>query len=262
MKLKYRSEGQYPGLSQLNPFETIVDEQSIRIGNPLLKPAVTDKISLQTDILGGLLTVEPYYHFSNNLITETGNLNTDNIFEYSYANAGLYKNYGVEARMTVPFSKNLIFQSNFDVFNSSIGYNSHTNKVNDWTMMSQLIYQNQKKATVAGLQYQNNLRKYITANGYSKGDNDFWIVFVQQPFFKQRLNVMLLYFLPVSLGVDFDQGGMVKTQNYSETKHADISLLKNMVMLQVSYRFNKGKSVNKTEKNIKKQTEKEQKGFF
>ena len=82
------------------------------------------------------------------------------------------------------------------------------------SMTNQLIYQNQKNELVAGLQYQNNLRKYITAQGYNMGDNDFWVMFVQKPFFKKRLSVMLLYFFnQVNWGVNFNQGSYIKNKH-------------------------------------------------
>ena len=262
LKAKYRAGSNYPNISQTNPFTTVVDMQSIRVGNPLLRPEVTHKISLETDILGGLITIEPYYHFSNNYITETGTLQTDSIFKYSYSNAGSYKHYGVETRFTIPFGKSIFLQSDFNFFKSSLTFSGKTNEFNDWTMSNQLIYQRQKTATVAGLQYQRNLFRDITAGGYNKYDNDFWILFVQQPFFKQKLNVMLIYFLPVSLGVDFNQGNFISSTGYSETTLNNISFLKNMLMLQVSYRFNKGKTVNSKEKNIEKNNEKNTKNVL
>ncbi|MGZ4157292.1 MAG: TonB-dependent receptor [Bacteroidia bacterium] len=260
-KLKYRADNRYPDIDETNPFTSFIYEQSVKVGNPYLKPEVTHKVSMQVDILGGLLTIEPYYRFSNNYITETGMLRSDNIFQYSYNNAGNYERYGSEARVTIPFSKSIILQSDVDVFNNSIKYAGNTNNFNFWTMSTQLIYQNSKYSTVAGLKYQKNLVKNITAQGYDKGDNDFWLAFVQQPFFKEKLNVMLLYFIPTGLGVDFNQGSYLKTETYKETKSFDISILKNIVMLQVSYRFNKGKSANKTEKNIE-QEEGKKKGIF
>lgn len=262
IKLKYRAGTTYPNIGETNPFTTIVDPQSVKTGNPYLRPELTHKISLQTDILGGLLTLEPYYHFSTNYITETGTLRSDNIFEYGYNNAGNYKKYGVEGRLNIPLGKPFVLQTDFDFFNNSIKYSGKTNELNDWTISSQLIYQNEKLKTVAGLKYQRNLYRDITAQGYNKYDNDFWIAFVQQPFFKQKLNVMLLYFLPISAGVDFNQGSYIKTDNYKESKYGDISFLKNMVMLQISYRFTKGKSANKTEKNIEQDNEKNKKGVF
>jgi hypothetical protein len=261
-KLKYRSASGYPNISQTNPFSTVIDVHSIRTGNPHLKPEVTHKISLQMDILGGMLTLEPYYHFSNNYITETGNLRPDNIFEYTYSNAGSYRKCGVEARFSVPIAKVFFLQAGADLFSSSIKFDGKTNQVNDWSMSGDFIYQNQKVFTMAGFQYQKNMTKSITAQGYSKDDVDFWIVFLQQPFFKQRLSVMLLYFTPLKWGVDQYQGSYIKTDNYTETRKYDVSILKNFLMLEISYRFNKGKSVTKTEKNIELKKEKDTKGVF
>ena len=261
-KAKYRASSNYPNISQTNPYTYIIDQQSVITGNPLLHPEVTNKISLQTTILQGLVQIEPYYHFSNNYITEIGTLRTDSIFEYNYSNAGNYKNYGVEASLTIPFSKTIFFQSSFDFFKSSVKYNGRINEFNDWSMTTQLIYQNQKSKTVAGFQYQNNLRKYITAQGYNKGDNDFWILFVQQPFFKEKLSIMLLYFTPIAWGVDFYQGSYIKTDTYAESKWYNIDILKNIFMFEISYRFNKGKTVNKKEKEVEQINEKKSKGLF
>jgi hypothetical protein len=104
--------------------------------------------------------------------------------------------------------------------------------------------------------------KNITAQGYNRdynntddNSNDYWIAFIQQPFFKQRLNVMLVYFLPINWQVDYNQSSFIKVPGYSETKNNDISFLKNMVLLQLSYRFNKGKTVTAKEKNIEKENE-------
>lgn len=261
-KVKYRAKTNYPNISETNPFTYVIDQQSVKTGNPFLKPELTHRISLQTNILGGLVTIEPYYCFSNNYITETGSLRQDSIFEYKYNNSGYFKYYGVEARFTIPFGKSIFLQSDFDIFNSSIRFSGKTNNVNDWSMTNKLIYQNQKNELVAGLQYQNNLRKYITAQGYNMWDNDFWVLFVQKPFLKKKLSVMLLYFLPINWGVDFNQGSYIKTNTYSESKLNNISLLKNMIMVEISYRFNKGKTVNKKEKNIEQNNEKSSKGFL
>ncbi|OFX35249.1 MAG: hypothetical protein A2X08_07365 [Bacteroidetes bacterium GWA2_32_17] len=261
-KAKYRAASNYPNISQTNPYIYLVDSESVKSGNPLLKPAVTNKISMEANIFQGLVKIEPYYRFSNNYITEIGTLRPDGIFEYNYSNTGNYKNYGVEVSITIPFSKTIFLQSSFDFFKSSVKYAERTNEFNDWSMSNQLIYQNQKSKTVAGFQFQKNMVKYITAQGYSKGDNDFWILFLQQPFFKEKLSVMLLYFTPITWGVDFNQGSYIKTDNYAENKWYNIDILKNIIMFEISYRFNKGKTVNKKEKQIEQINEKKSKTLF
>lgn len=261
-KVKYRASSTYPSISQTNPFTTMIDLQSVRTGNPTLSPEVTHKISLQTNILQGLASIEPYYHFSDNYIAEFGTLRSDGLFAYSYSNAGNYKNYGIEARLAVPIGKNFVVQSDVDFYNSKIKTSGNNNALNAYVMSNQLIYQNQKYASVAGFQYQKNMRKYISTQGYGKGDNDFWIVFVQQPFFKQRLSVMLVYFTPITWGVDFNQGSYIHTTNYTEQKNYDISLLKNMLLLEISYRFNYGKQVTLKNKKVEQINEKNGKGIF
>ncbi|MFH2142398.1 MAG: outer membrane beta-barrel protein [Bacteroidota bacterium] len=262
IKLKYRAATRYPGISETNPFTYIVDQQSVRIGNPLLKPEVTNKLSVQVAVLEGLFSIEPYFHFSNNMIAETGRIRDDGIFEYSSDNLGNYTNKGIESHITIPFSKSLILKNDLDYYRSSVEYAGHNHNLNDIAMTNQFIYIRNKSNTVIGLQYQNNLRKFITAQGYQKGDNDFWIVFVQQPFMKQRLTVMVLYFLPINWGCDFYQGGYISTTGYTETKNYDISLLKNMLMFEVSYRFNKGKSVTRVDKKVEEESGNKPKKLF
>ena len=262
IKLKYRASSAYPAMDQTNPFTYTIDQQSVKTGNPALRPEVTHKISLQSNILGGLANIEPYYHFSDNYIADAGRLINDSLFEYTYSNAGHYKNYGLQANITIPFGKKLFLQNTLDLYNSSITHNNVLNRIKGVKLSEQLVYVDEPSGFVAGLQYQKNLQKYIAAQGYNKGDNDFWIAFVQKPFFKQKLNLTLIYFLPVSWGCDFIQGSYIHTANYTESRWNDISFLKNIVMLQASYRFNKGKTITKTEKIIEKDAEKSTKGKF
>jgi hypothetical protein len=81
IKGKYRSAARYPESSETNPFTYMVDQQTIKTGNPLLKPSVTHKLSVQLALFEGLLSVEPYYHFAGNMIAETGRLRDDGLFE-------------------------------------------------------------------------------------------------------------------------------------------------------------------------------------
>jgi hypothetical protein len=254
IKLKYRVESTYPNISQTNPFTSVIDQQSVKIGNPYLQPEVTHKVSLPI-LIAQLITIEPYYHYSGNFITTTGVLRKDSIFQYTYSNIGSYQKYGVQAHFTVPFGESIYFKTDFDIFKSSVAYSDKINNVNDWLMTNQLIYANQKHGTVAVIEYQHNLYKSINAQGYDMEGNDFWIIMLQQPFFKGKMNVMLLYFTPITLGVDFKQGSYMKTDSYTENKYGDISFLKNMIMIEISYRFNKGKSANKLEKDIERNNE-------
>ncbi len=256
IRFKYRSSSDYPGTSQANPFEYIIDAETVQKGNPNLAPSVKHRISTQFKILQGLATIEPYYNFSNNLISKTGVLRDDGIFEYNFHNTGNYVHTGIRGNITIPFGKSLFLQTNANFFKSKIEYENKINEFNDWTMNSQLIYVNQKYGTVAGALYQNNMYKNISAQGYNKWNNDFWGLFVQQDFFKKKLHVMAFYMLPISYGLDYDQGSYVKTDKYTELAVQDMHILKNVFMLELSFRINKGKTIHKTDKNIKEDEKK------
>ncbi|NOZ34124.1 MAG: outer membrane beta-barrel protein [Chlorobi bacterium] len=260
IRLKYRSSSNYPSVNEANPDTIFIDNETVRTGNPLLEPSVTHKLSVRFNIMHGLASFEPYYHFSNNYISQIGTLQDDGIFQYTYANAGQYKHYGFKVGLTVPFGKSLFWQNNANFFKSSINYKGEENHIKDWTMSSNLIYVNKKYKTTTGLIYQNNLKKVITAQGYNMWNNDFWGFMVQQPFFKQKLNVMIFYMLPVNIGVDYQQGSYIRTDTYQETNLQDISILKNILMFRITFRLNKGKSIRKTKKEFKQEEETPKKG--
>ena len=261
IKLKYRAKGNYPTMEQTNPLIRNINANTIIYGNPNLKPYVYNRLSLRLSVLQGLFAIEPYYSFSNNYIVQIGTLKNDSVFEYTYNNSALYQNMGVKFNLTIPIYKSVIFQSDFEIFDSKIEYKDNTNQFKDWTNTSKLLYINQKKGTVIGLLFQKNMRKEITAQGYNSIDNDSWMIIFSQPFMKKRLSIMVGYFIPTNLFVDYKSDNYTMSEGYSRTNTSNIELLKNMVVLQISYRFQKGNAIKdknkKSFKNVKKK-----KGFL
>ncbi len=182
--------------------------------------------------------------------------------QFSYDNVGKYTNQGVLVNFTIPFGKRLFWQNDFNFFNTRIEYNNQQNSVNDYSMSSQLVYVVEKTGFVCGGKYQKENRKYLTAQGFNRWNNDYWLVFVQKPFLKQRLSVMLAYITPITYGANFTQGSYFKTDRYTETRTSDINILKNIVILEINYRFNKGKSVTKKAKEVEIKEEKTSRGIM
>jgi len=91
--------------------------------------------------------------------------------------------------------------------------------------------------------------------GYNKGGIDFWMLMYKQPLFKKKASVMFGYFLPVTLGANFNQGAHVATTEFTMQTNNDVSLVKNMFILEFSYRFSKGKKVKKEKKDIDQESE-------
>jgi len=262
VKLKYRVDADYPSISQIDSTEVHMDLFTSRKGNPLLSPSSTHKLSMRISGMMGLITVEPYIHYSNNYIAPVGILRSDGVFVNTYGNLGVYQNQGVEVNLTIPFGKTIVWQNSADFYHSKMSYESINNELSDWSGESQFMYIRQDWDLVAGLMYQHDNGRYISLQGYSNQQNDWWGIMVQKSFFKSRFNVMALMFLPIDFGAEYTQTTFLQTPSYTETSINDIALLKHLFIIQLSYRFHKGKTISKLEKNIEREQVQKNKSMF
>lgn len=254
LKLKYRSWSDYPSIDQNNPFVSYnSDNNSFSYGNPKLQPATTQKISLQTNVLGGLVLLEPYYYFSKNYISPTAMLTDSGYIAYSFDNVGNYNKSGVKLDFVIPFGKQIMMQNSVNFYYNKIAYLTQVNDFTDWTANIQLVYMNQKKALTIGAIYQKNISKQISAFGYTSADNDYWAMMLQKFFFRQRLSLSCIYILPINWGVSYNQTVYNKVYDYTEIQITDMSLLKNTFAIQISFNLSKGKV-----KNVAKDSKDEQ----
>jgi len=242
-KLKYRANSDYPTLDLLNPQEIYLDNISVQKGNPNLSPSTLHTVSLKTNVLQGLLSAEVYLTKSNNLISPIANLRTDGIVEYNFKNAGNYTKQGVKFSVVVPFGESLFWQTSANVFSSKIGFQNKTNDITDWAGESQLIYVNEKHGLVAGVIMQKSNIKVINPQGFSQNENDFWAVMAQKTFLKEKASIMLLYMMPINFISDYSQDNHIATQHYTQHSSLDFNIIKNVVMLEFSYRFQSGKEI-------------------
>lgn len=255
LNAKYRVESNYPNIAQTNPFSTAIDQQSVRVGNPYLSPNTIQKSSLVINLFHSKLTIEPYYSFSNNYIATIGRLNENNIFEYSYLNVGEYSDYGVLAGTEFQIGKSFYVSSSIDIYKTSLSFENKINSFNEWSMTNQITYVNKKYGTVAGFEFKKNLCKSIIAQGYEMSDIDYWLIYVQHPFFKEKLSISLAYFLPINFGNNFNKVNYIETETFKESSLQNMKIIKNVLAVQISYRFSKGKPIKKVSKEIRIENE-------
>jgi hypothetical protein len=260
--LKYRTSSAYPSIAETNPFVSQVNPRITSTGNPYLRPSTTHRFSLRMNILQGMLSLEPYSHYSNNSVARVGELGADDIFNFRYENTELYQRNGVKLNFSKFFKFSMMVQANVEVFNSKIVSTSKENSFTDWRGDVDLIYIFKKTQTLLGLKYQRQQVKMISGLGYDKGEVDFWMLFYKQPLFKQRASIMFGYFLPIDFGVNYNQDSHVETTGFTMHTDNDVSLVKNMFLLEFSYRFNKGKRVKKREKDVQQESEEGAGGLF
>lgn len=260
--LKYRTSSAYPSIAETNPFTSLENPRVTSTGNPFLKPSTTHRFSLRINVLQGLLALEPYVEYSNNAIARVGELDMNNIFNFRYENVSRYQRNGAKLNFSKFFKPGIIFQTNLEVYHSTIVSTSKTNTLMDWRGDVDLIYMFMKSESMLGLKYQRQQSKYISGLGYDKGDVDFWMMFYKRPFFKNNASVMVGYFFPLDFGTNYNQGFHVETEGFTSHTDIDVNLVKNMFLIEFSLRISKGKSIKKTEKQIEQESENGGGGMF
>lgn len=262
MVLKYRTSSSYPSINESNPFTSLVNPRITTTGNPFLTPSTTHRGSIRMNIFQGLLAFEPYIEYSNNRVANVGELDEHNIFNFRFENAELYQRHGAKLNVSHFFKPGIILQGNFEAYQAKIVSTSKTNYVTDWRGDIDLLYMFRKSQTLIGLKYQRQQSKYISGLGYDKGDVDFWMLFYKQPLLKKKASIMFGYFLPINAGVNYNQGFYTQTEGIRMKTDIDVTLIKNMFLLEFSYRFSKGKSVKRNEKEIERDREENGGGLF
>ncbi len=263
IKLKYRTKGIYPTVNQLTGnWTSQTDIQIIKQGNPDLTPEITNRLSLSFLVMKGLVSIEPYYEFSDNTIIGTITPNDDGMWVSSYENAANSAKKGIKYNLTLPLGKSIFAQLGGNFFKSQIEYNGETRTLNDNYLNSSFIYQNQKYKIFGGIVFQKQLYHTLTWTGYTSNGNDFWGVLIQKSFFKEKFSLMMIYVLPVNWLVDYNQGAYSFTNEYKEFNNVDVSVLKNLVIFQISYRFNKGHEIRKIDKKEDIELDTKPKSFF
>jgi Outer membrane protein beta-barrel family/CarboxypepD_reg-like domain len=256
IKFKYRVSTDYPTIAQTNPFVSQINSRVTETGNPFLRPSSTHRFSLRLNALRGLFAFEPYLHYSNNLIASIGDLGDNNVFNYRFENVDRYQRTGGKLNFRKYVKKyNFLIKSKLEVFHASVESASGTNSFFDWRAGVDLMYISPKHGSVLGLKYQHDMTKQINGLGYKKGDIDFWMLLYKQPLFKKKASVMVGYFLPIGLGANFNQGSYAESTGFRTTTNNDVSLVKNMFILEFTYRFSNGEKVKKKQKEVERESE-------
>jgi len=255
VRLKYRANSDYPTLSQLNPKEIYLDNFSVQKGNPGLTPSTIHTYSVKINAIQGLISAEAYVKNSENYITPISELRPDGIFETSFKNSGGFIQKGIKASLTIPFGQSLFWQNSVNIFNSEISSEGINNNFTDWSGESQLIYVNEKHNFYTGVLMQKSNIKKINPQGFTQNENDFWAFLIQKSVFKDKGSIMLLYMMPINLGMDYNLDNSTTTEHYSQVSTTNFNLIKNVIMVEMNYRFQSGKDIKKVDRKVSK-------GFF
>ena len=261
LTLKFNSDSDYPYATQISPLETTKDRLTSEIGNPNLTFATKYTGSLDIKLFKNKLSIEPYYSITKDYISQTGSIVNEQ-FQYTYSNLDKYKSVGLNmsTRLAI-IPRKMFFNLSGTVYFDKTEFNGHSNKVNDFSINSNLMYLHSKHKTLYAIMLKRMNTEQIQAYGYSSNNNDYVGIFIKQAFFKQRLNVSALYILPVETGLSYSMNDYYANNTFIEDNRTNVKILTNLFMLKLSFNLSKGNEIHSVEKNNYKE-KKQYKGFF
>ncbi|MCF0071324.1 TonB-dependent receptor [Dyadobacter sp. CY261] len=126
IKLAYNRRLQRPGIQFLNPNVNAANPQNITVGNPNLKPELTDQVELGTSFFKNsmYINVSTFARFTNSSIESIRTTSDEGVIKTTYGNIGSKKNYGANIFGNVTFFKRLQVGGGFDFYYADLSNNS------------------------------------------------------------------------------------------------------------------------------------------
>ena len=126
IKLGYNRRLQRPGIQFLNPNQNAANPQNITVGNPQLRPELTDQVELGTSFFKNSLyvNVSTFARFTNSSIESIRTTSDQGIITTTYGNIGSKKNYGVNVFGNMTFFKRWQVGGGFDAYYADLTNNN------------------------------------------------------------------------------------------------------------------------------------------
>lgn len=228
-----------PTLSQLSPVVTFIDPLMAQVGSPGLKSALRHSISLDINFWSRL-TFTPQLRYSPDVVSDYY-YKVDQDFRLTYKNMDL-KEYSLQMIYDQPLGKYFSTNLSATYYYNKIKYEGAAHSTDGWQIDAELNYFNPKQKLMLQLGYYRSMDKSVQLQGYQMLNLDSWVFSANKSFFKDKVSVMLGYFLPLKWGVRDQQRRLINTPFYSESYEIGLRPYRNTLMLRVSFRLNKGKA--------------------
>ncbi len=117
IKLGYSKRIQRPSLFFINPFQDAQDTRNITVGNPLLRPELTDQVELAvtTFLKGSMVNLAFYGKHTSDIIENLTEIQNNGTSQATYKNAGDNYSYGLNAFSSVNLSKKWTLRGNINI---------------------------------------------------------------------------------------------------------------------------------------------------
>lgn len=259
----YTRRIQRPGIAQLNPFANTVDRLNITLGNPYLRPELTDifDLSFAMPFKGGFINGSTFYYRNHDVIEKLTTTGVDGIATSLYSNLGSSWLAGANAYLTYQLTRiwSVRGGGNFNYFETDnslqlSGVGNHGLQFNTF-VMSGLEFKNGFSAEMLAAYAAPQLSVQGTTRSFYTLQTTF-----SQPVWHKKGAVTLVVVNPFRHDVAY--GTTLEGPGFSQTKTTYVPF--RMVNLGFSYRFGKAGSLKQMgqRKSVKntdlKEVEKEQ----
>ena len=224
-----------PGGRELDPFPSYMNQYTIRVGNPGLKPEYTDsyEFSYMKKFGNSFVSLETFYRTTNNLITEV-NKQVDQILYLNVENLNRDYSMGGEIMGNINLNKWLLVNTSFTLYNYKLkGEISGVSVNKESTNYSGRLNTTVKFSPESRLQLTGFYRgPSVSAQGDQKG-MAFANLSYRQDFLKKKLTATL------SVRDVFGTMRMQRT-SYSDNFKSTFKMTREprVLMLTLSYRIN------------------------
>lgn len=255
LNMEYYTLIDYPTLDEISSRSYFTDSLMMVKGNPLLKHSLRHRLDFKASFWNRL-TVSMTGASINNFITSFYSQEENKVLN-SYTNAD-YKFYFLTIDYDQPLCKNLRLKSELGNFGFFMKGQGLKNDKTTWRVEESLQYENESWGFNAALNYDRELYRKIQLQGsYVDGGDDLWYLSLNKNFLKNRLSVMVMYALPITWGVRVNYLGQETTTDFYKTSSImpTYKTIKNVVLINLSYRFVHGKKTRAQENSMSKDKE-------
>jgi hypothetical protein len=239
LNLSYSTNQYCPLLYQLSPMSFVIDNYLSQTGNPELKSTLKHTMALRLS-LWDRLTISPILGYTTDDISESYVEKEYKLYR-TFSNVDT-REFRLQTTFEQPIGSCLHWSSQFTYYRNEALSVEFKNRPEGWLIDSKINYYNPEKAYGFQLEYHRNMKKQVLSQGYRTIDKDNWLIGVTKEFWKKRMSLALNYIPPISLGVQFDQAKMLNTSLYNERTSLDLRPYNHMLLLKISFRFNRDTS--------------------
>ncbi len=229
----YATNQSYPSLNELSPISIVIDTFLTLVGNPVLKSSVRHQVFTELS-LWNKLTIMPHFSYISNGVSEVYDQREYKLYR-SFGNIN-YREYNLHTSYTFNLSPYLRFKNTVSLYRSEAIHNS----LNGWTFQSEADYYHPRSSLSLQLGYYRNMKKHILWQGYQMADRDYWCLTARKEFLKNRFLATLSFIPPVGFGIRYDRLKEIDTPLYKEKTTMRLDSFKQMLLLKISYRFDRG----------------------